>query len=61
MLASYADLHHCILSDACHSILSIEISIFFSTEGYPTTLLQACTLKTLKSVPSEPQQPPSFI
>ena len=33
---------------------------FFSTEGYPETLLQAHNLRTLKSVSSEPKPPPTF-
>ena len=40
---------------------SIEILIFFSKEGYPETLLQARTPKTLESILLEPKLPPTFI
>ena len=30
-------------------------------QGYPETLLQACTLRTLERVPSEPKPSPTFI
>lgn len=57
MLASYADLHHRILSDALSwHLWASKFRIFF--QG---TLLQARTLSILESVPSEPKPPPTFI
>ena len=61
MLANYVELHHCILSDALSWNPRALKFLFISRKGYPKTLLQAHTLRTLESVPLEPKSPPTFI